>query len=436
MPATETPAAPTTTQPAPESTDRAPGDFMAAEMADFAAMDQAPAEPAKPSSQPRTDKGKFKAAEKPSKPVTEPEKKPAEEKPVEEPAPAESAKPGETKSPMRALGEKYDELRKQVDHDYKPTIQKLQAEVEQLKQKATDPNLLERVKAAEARAEAAEKRLEVEAFTQSEKYQNEYEKPYVEAYNKAVAQFRELKVKVQDGVDDMGEPIIKVRQADENDLLKIANLSLSEMDQAVTEMFGASASRVIGHIEKLRELADARRNAAMTAKDRATETKKQQQQEAESRTSALASHWTEVNKALEEKFPKAFKVIEGDAEDAAAHTKGFALGNLLFVGERGLTPEQVEALPASFKDTIKAGQPLSDKQRVQLHALARLKMANHDRQIAHIKKLRSRVEQLEKDLEAYEKSEPGGKAGERTQADESGRDWLQTAEAEIRALDK
>ena len=89
-----------------------------------------------------------------------------------------------------------------------------------------------------------------------------------------------------------------------------------------------------------------------------------------------------------------------------------------------------------FKDTIKAHQPLSDAQRVQLHALARLKIANHDRQVARVKKLQARVAELEKDLAAYEESEPGGKAGGREGQPGDGMTEEEKVAAEIKAMDK
>lgn len=440
MPATEAPPAPTTTAPAtmtsapPPATEHAPADFMAQELADFAEMDKAP-EFQPGAARGRDDKGRFnKATEKP--PEQAPVKAPEE---VQKPAEETAIKPGETpppKSPMRTLGEKYEGLKKQVESEYKPTIQKLQSKVEELTKQAADPAIAERLKAAEARADAAERKLEVEAFTKSQKYVNEYEKPYVDQWNRTAAQFKELTIKEQTGTDELGEPVYQSRPADENDLLKLANLKLSEMDEAVTKMFGASAPRVIQHIEKLKELATARRNAAQTAEETAKKARDEQRTSEETRVKSLANTWTEVNRALEEKFPKAYKPDEGDAEDAAAHTKGFALGDLLFLGEKALRPEQIEALPESFRETLKVKQPLSDAQRVQLHALARLKIANHDRQVERTKKLQARVAQLEKDLADYEKSEPGGRPGAHETKPGEGKDWLETAEAELHALDK
>lgn len=407
---------------------------MSQELADFAEMDKAPeAQPG--AARPRREDGKFAKVDR--RPPEQPEGKAGAEvqKPEAEPGP----KPGETvtpKSPMRVLGEKYETLQKQVETEYRPTIQRLESQVEELKKAAASPELAEQAKQWQARAEAAEKKLETVNFTQSQKYQNEYHKPYVDAWNRAVTQFRELAVRAQKGVDEFGQPVFEARPANETDLLRLANLPLSEMDEEVTKLFGASAPRVLQHIEKLKELATARRNAELQAEERAVEARKQEQASSEARVKNLASTWTEVNKSLEEKFPKAFKPEDGNAEDAAAHARGLALADLTFLGEAGLTPQQVENLPAVFKDTIKARQPLSEAQRVQLHALARLKILNHDRQVARVKKLTARVAELEKDLADYERSAPGGRPGAREAKPGEDKDWLATAEDELRALDK
>lgn len=434
MPATaEAPPAPPTPAPAPPPAEHAPADFMAAEMADFAEMDKAP--PAPPPQKRLGEKEKYAKVreEAAKKAVEKPVEKPAEN-PTEEPPPSKPEEPGKEKSPMRALGEKYEGLKKQVESEFKPTIQRLQSEIEKLQKQATDPAITEKLKAAEARAEAAEKKLEVEAFTKSTKFENEYEKPYADQWNRAASQFQQLTVKYQDGVDEMEQPIIKTRAATERDLLNLANMSLSDMDEAANKMFGASAPRVIQSIERLKELAELKRNAEMTAPEKAAAARKQEQEASAERTKALASMWSEVNKGLEERFPKAFKPEENDAEDAGALAKGFALADLLLIGN--LRPEQIELLPAAFRDKLKAKEALTDLDKVHLHALTRLKIANHDRQMARVKKLQARVAQLEKDLAEFEKSEPGGKVGSHDDKPSGTKDWLETAEDELKALDR
>ena len=238
------------------------------------------------------------------------------------------------------------------------------------------------------------------------------------------------------GEDESGTPIFDSRPASEADLIKLGSMRLSEMDEAAQKMFGPSAARAVNHIQNLRKLATTRNKAIAEAEKKAGEWKTQQSTEMANHSQTLAKTWQEINKNLEERLPKAFNPDEGDDTDRDAHTKGFALADLLFLGEPGLTPEQVEALPATFRDTIKAKQPLTEQQRVTLHALARIKVANHDRLMVKFKKAQDRISELEKTISEFEKSEPSSEKAGSSSEKTSSKDWLQEAEDELRALDK
>jgi hypothetical protein len=111
------------------------------------------------------------------------------------------------------------------------------------------------------------------------------------------------------------------------------------------------------------------------------------------------------------------------------------VADLLFLGNQALTPEQVEALPSGFKETVKAGKPLSEVQKVQLHALARLKMANHDRLVTRLKARDARIAELEKSLADYEKSEPSAdKAGDGAKVE--GKDFFAQVEEDLEKMDR
>ncbi len=448
--AVEAPTAPAATEPtttidAPPPGERAPADYMSDVINDFADLDSGkpliqkekakPAEAPKKSTKKQVEKP---AAEKVEKPVEKPQEteKPKEEKPAEE-------KPEGGKSYMRTLGEKYDNLKREVEQKLKPELQTLRSKVQEYETKKPEEStaLLAKVKDLEARNTELEKHIEYVDYTKSSDFKAKYQQPYADAWNEAVSEFRELEVteKHPDGVDDMGEPKFKIttRPATEDDLIALGSLSLSQMDKTAAKMFGESASRAINHIQNLRKLAIAKNKALSEAQTRANEYKTRQEAESKARTDTIAKTWQEVDKTLREKFPRAFDVEEGNEEDKAAHTKGFAYADLVFAGPKALTEEQVESLPESFKNTIKANQPLTETQRVQLHALARLKIANHDRQLVKLRKANERIKELEESLAQYEKSEPeSGKGGERQAKGGEGKDWLEQAEDELRAMDK
>jgi hypothetical protein len=192
---------------------------------------------------------------------------------------------------------------------------------------------------------------------------------------------------------------------------------------------------VLNQIVEIGKLWEVKERAKKEAATKATEWQAQRGLEFQNRQKNLANAWTETNKELEEKFPKAFQVEQTDAEDKAAHTKGFAVADLLFLGNQALTPEQVEALPGGFKKTVKAGKPLSEVQKVQLHALARLKMANHDRLVARVKARDARIAELEKSLADYEKSEPSAdRAGEGAKVGD--KDFFAQVDEDLEKLDR
>lgn len=385
-----------------------------------------------------------KQVEKPQKKTAEKQPEKTEEKPAEKkaekPADKPAEKPQETK-PVKAadLRSAYEGLKKKVKEDYEPQLQSLKAKVTELESRKpeVDAQTVQRMADLEKQNQELEKRLEYVDYGQSKEFTTKYAQPYQEAWTDAINEFRELTVKEQTGTDeDTGEPVFKTRPADENDLLKLANMRLSDMDAAATQMFGHSAARAINHIQNLKKLSAAQHKALEEAKNKAGEWKSQRELEAQTRAKELAENWTNVNKALEAKFPKAFKVNADDPDDASAHTKGFALADLMFLGPASLKPEQIESLPEGFKATLLAKQPLNEQQKVQLHALARLKMANHDRNMVQLKKARERIAELEKSLKEFEESgPPAGKAGTSDRV-ENAKGWLETAEDEIRALDR
>ena len=285
----------------------------------------------------------------------------------------------------------------------------MRAKVQEFETKSPeDPApVLAKIKTLEERNADLEKRIALVDYEQSQEFATKYDQPYRQMWQRATSAFSQLTVKEPAGTDETtGEPVFRPRHATEADLVKLGALPLSELDEAAAQMFGPSAPRAVQYIERLRDLAEAKQNAIAEAQHKAGEWKSQREMMTKAEQKARDDAWRATNKALEEKFPKAFKPEEGNTDDASAHTKGFALSDLVFLGQEGLTPEQIEALPPAFKDTVKSRQPLTPAQRVKLHAIARLKMANHDRQVARVKKLSARVAELEKTLADYEQSEP------------------------------
>ena len=438
-PAAPSPSPSPSAPPPAADHERAPSEFMGDIESDFADLDAG-----KPVRE-RDETGKFRPAPK-DKPAAESPTKPVEAPPEAQAKPKEGELPAaapEEKKPtrMRELGQAYDDLKKKVNTEYEPKIQSLTARLKELETKQPEDTapVLAKLTALQKRNAELEQHMGMVDYEKTSEYQSKYVQPFNDQWARTQAIFDQLEVteRVPDGVDDMGEPKFREqpRPATPEDLLELARLPLGKMAKRTKELFGESSSLVLNQIVEIGKLWEVKEHAKKEAATKATEWQAQRGLEFQNRQKNLANAWTETNKELETKFPKAFRVEEGDDGDKSAHTKGFAVADLLFLGNQALSSEQIEALPGGFRETVKSGKPLSEVQKVQLHALARLKMANHDRLVARVKSRDARIAELEKSLADYEKSEPrADKAGEGVPAGE--KDFFAQVEQDLEKLDR
>lgn len=349
-------------------------------------------------------------AVKPKAPVKPPEKK---EEATEEPGPDDEPEaPAEPKDeapvkPVKAadLRTAYEGLKKKVKDEYEPKVSKLEARIKELESSGPEKMtpIVEELEQKKKRLEELESEIRYIDYQKSEEYQEKYEKPYVEAWKKAAADLSELTVETEDG---------ESRTATTADLIHLANLPLGEARAQARIMFGDAADDVMAHRRAIRELSQAQTKALEDAKKNASERESKLAAQREIERQQTGKLWEESNKALAEKFPKWFAKVEGDTEGNSLLDRGFSLADLHFIGEKHLSPEQIEMLPTQFKDKIKANGKLDIKDRVALDALLRHKIASHSRLALNLKKANTRIAELEKALSEYETSElPGGKSG-------------------------
>lgn len=430
-------ATPSPAAPLPASGgERPPSDYMGDIGTELGDIDsgKAPAPPLKQES--RRAKPEPKAPEKPAahKPEEKAPEKAEEKAPEKAPeAPPEPAKPVKT-ADLRVA---YEGLKKKLK-DIEPELQATKAKLQEYETKGpaeTGPIL--KMKTIEARNAELERKIELLEYEESTDYISKYEEPYRQKWHEAVAAFGQLRVKETSSEIDpeTGNPKASFRAATADDLLDLGQLSLSELDEQAAAMFGASAPRAIAYIEKLRELATAKQTALVERQKNAAEHKSQRSLAEQARNKSVGEAWANINSGLQDKYPAAYKPVEGDAEDSAAHAKGFAFADLLFLGANRLSKEQIEVLPSSFKAIVESKKPLSDIDKVRLHALARLKMANHDRMVAAQKKHLARIAELEKSLKEYEDSEPKPGRGGSSPRDVS-KPWDEQVADELRAMDR
>lgn len=383
--------------------------------------------PAKPAAKPQS---------KPEDQEPEPDDKkdePGDEDPDKELGDSQKAKDGKTDEPVKPikaadLRTAYEGLKKKVKEEFEPKVAKLEARIKELETsgpEATKP-ILEELEAKKKRLDELESRIKFTDYKESTEFKEKYEKPYLEAWKKAVADLSELTVQTEDG---------GTRVATTQDLLHLANLPLGEARSQARALFGDAADDVMAHRRAIRELSAAQTKALEDAKNNASEHEKKLASQRQIESQQIAKAWDETNKALAEKYPKWFAETEGDTEGNELLRKGFSVADLHFLGAKGLTPAQIELLPPKLRDEIKANGDLSIQGRIHLDALLRNKIASHSRLALNLKKATARIQELEKSLAEYEGSEPPATRGSGKPA-KPALDPMQEAEAELEAINR
>lgn len=364
---------------------------------------------------PPKDRGKNKPKDKPA-PAAE-VKPPGDETPAGKPddqppgAPAGDTPPPEP-STVPEIRKAYTALKKKAAEEYEPKIQTLEARVKELE--STNPA---EVKTLQSRLEAAEKRrqeLEAEMrfvdYSKSTEFQDKFQKPYQQAWAKALHEITQLNRATEDGGS---------RKATQDDILALANAPLDQLDKLAEEWFPNSAARVIRHVEKIKDLSEAQANALEEARTQALDRAKTSELEQKTTRETTLRKLEDMHKAIVKEWPKMFGEVEGDAEGNALLQKGEKLY------QRAFNPTD-------------DNKPANEEEAIQLHALIRSKFKNHDRLAYWLKLERAKNKELEAALAEYEGSTPaggldkgGGKGGGGGVQDE-----LASGLAELDALEK
>lgn len=327
---------------------------------------------------------------------------------TESPEDAGSAKPVSPEvKPVKAadLRAAYDQSKQKVK-EYEGKLAAAEAKIKEYESKPPADNkpLMEKLAALEKENNEFKEELKFTNYVKHPEFHEKYQKPYTQAWEKAVSEIGQLTVANEDG---------STRQATANDVLALANSPLATLDERAESMFGRSAARVVRHIERIRELAEAQEKAIADARNSSTEREKQQQIANEQRMAKIGNIIETTNKTLKEKYPRWFGHEETDPEGNQLFDKGMEYADQAFNGQ--------SALP--------------EDERVRRITIIRNKAANHDRLASHLKNAKARIAELEATVAEYEKSEPTtGKASDATPAKPNfGRDAY---EAEIDALDR
>lgn len=326
----------------------------------------------------------------------QPNLEPAEKGSEAKPSPAEAAtaaEKGKKVSPWKLVEE------------HKTARASLEKELAELKKTLPNP---EEQKKAQAEIEQIRKRnaeLEEEIrytnFSKSREYADKYQKPYEDAWKKAMDDLSELTVADADGSE---------RPLSPQDMLALVNMPLKDARAKAVEAFGDFADDVMAHRKEIRSLFEAQRNALEDARksgaSRDEERRKAIEEFRAKSQQEIQQMWTEANNdaVSNEKYAKYFKPVEGDTEGNKRLENGYALAEKAFNSpdprDPRLTPDQ-------------------RKEIVRIHAAVRHRAAAFGRALYQLQQAEAKIESLTKELNQFRGTQPGRGEGATTESSSS-----------------
>lgn len=298
----------------------------------------------------------------------------------------------------------YEGLKKKIKEEYEPKarrVTELEAKLKEIESRGDDKAAQERISAIEKRNAELENHIRFVDYEKSKEYQEQFEKPYQDAWATALRELKGLTMTVED--PNGGDPTS--REVTAADIAYFANLSPADRRKEINRLFPEDKEEVKRHINQLSFLAEKSESAKQKAKQ---ESEAHAKTDAEQRQQSQANRvklWRETNESLATKYPKWFAKADDDAEGNTLFDRGTALADLAF-NPTDLTPDRVDLLPKAFKEQIASGKPFTPAQLTQLHAIVRNKASNHDRLAHQNKALAARVAELETTVKQYEESGP------------------------------
>lgn len=286
--------------------------------------------------------------------------------------------------------------------EYKGRAAALEKELAEAKKAVVDPKekeeLTSKLTAAEKRRQELEEEIKYVNYSKSQEFKDKYQKPYEDAWSKAMADLGELTVADETGTE---RPIAP------QDMLALVNMTLKEAKAKAMEMFGDFADDVMAHRKEIRNLFDAQNKALEEARKSAGTRDEQRQRElAEFRQQTrkqIQEVWAEANKQAlaDEKYSQYFKPIEGDEEGNNRLKRGYELADKAFsapnLEDPRLKPEQRAEI-------------------IKLHAAIRNRSAAFGRTLYQLEKSQAEIAALKAEIAKYKKAEPGQGEGSRETA--------------------
>lgn len=342
-----------------------------------------------------------------AKPAPEPpagETPPAETpKAGEQPKPAETPKPPEqTPKPTETpkVPETPEERKKanpwKLVDTYKNRVGELEKQVAEAKTSSLAEQerrtLTERAEKAETDLKASKDRLRFLDYRNSDDFKKKYEEPYMQAWQRAMGDLRELTV-----TDEAGNS----RAITTDDISRVVGMGLQQAREYCDATFGPFANDVMAHRKEIKYLMDSYHSALQEAeKTNAAEWGKKQeeiQNQIKSTGEFITREWNAANQEFssDPKAGRFIKPIDGDEEWNSRLQKGFAF-----------VDQAMSQNPADLKHS-----PEERAKIVRRHAAMRNRAAAFGAVRWKLEQAESRISELEEELKKYKESVPSPTGG-------------------------
>lgn len=298
---------------------------------------------------------------------------------------------------------------------YKKKAQAAEHEIVELRTKGTEPpkEYADRYSALEKRNQELEEHMRFLDYSKSQEFVEKYNKPYEEAWMRAVTGLKGLKINSTN--QQTGE--VASRDVTPQDIMVLANMDPAAARTEIKTLFPEDAAEVRGYIDRIRDLYAAQHQALEEHKTKGGEWLKQQTEKAKAAQEANAKLWKQYSDEAREKF-EFLKPLEGDDERNMKLEKAAT-----FVAE---------ALAARANDP-----KLSEEERanvIKKHVAVRNRAIAYSVLMHENKKLKAQLQEKETALKAFEESAPTDGNGKGKQVVTMKGDTIDSAVARLATL--
>ena len=277
--------------------------------------------------------------------------------------------------------------------EHKTRAAKLESEIVELKKlvpnEAARKSEIQELEQTRARAKELEDEIRYVNYSKSPEFKEKYEKPYQQAWSKAMADLKEISVEDP----STGES----RQVTANDMLNLVNLPLGKARELADAAFGNFADDVMAHRKEIKNLFESQAQALDDARSKGAEREKQMLEQHQAGWKTLENQaseiWTKANESAtkDESIGKYLSPIEGNQDHNQRLAKGQEMVDRAFKEnpmDRKLSPDDRAAI-------------------IKRHAAVRNRAIAYGPLLHENRKLQARLAEVEKELGQFKGSTPG-----------------------------